>query len=296
MDFWLPPKPAIIIPHKEVVKPSAAMLGVGISIWQGLYGGGGGPANAETTTWVNAVVGDGGSVSAGRKTLVDNLITSLKGASVWTKLDRLWLLAAENSQSALRDIAAAAAATATSSPTFTTDRGYAGNGSSSYIKTGFIPSSAGGNYTQNSASYGFWNRTSTTPAGGASPMGVIATQNAYLLPNGGASTLFARINAGFDASLGSTPGTYNGFWSHTRTAAAALAVYLNGVSTFTGTSSSTGLPTEEFYVCCVNAGSATPSSFVTLQFAAVFIGGGLTAQNNTDLYNALQTYMTAVGA
>src|SRR5262245_26962066 len=115
----------------------------------GHLGGGGKVAavgNAETIMWVNAVVGDGGRVSSGRQTIVDALIKLLKSGSVWSNLDRLWLFAAENSQSALRDIKSFSAATANGSPTFTTDRGYTGTNASStvYINSNFNPSTAGG--------------------------------------------------------------------------------------------------------------------------------------------------------
>jgi hypothetical protein len=44
-----------------------------------------------TTAWVNAVVGAGGSVSAAQQTRVDTFIKALKAASIWTKMDRIWL-------------------------------------------------------------------------------------------------------------------------------------------------------------------------------------------------------------
>ena len=62
-------------------------------------------------------------VSSTRRTLVDALIRGLKTDGVWSKLDRLWLFAAENATSALVDVKEGRLATAVSSPTFTTDRG-----------------------------------------------------------------------------------------------------------------------------------------------------------------------------
>ena len=83
---------------------------------------------AETTAWVAEVVSNGGTVSAGRQTIVNDLIAGLKADGVWIKLDRLWLFAAEDQPSALTDLVGLTLATAVNSPTFTADEGYTSNG------------------------------------------------------------------------------------------------------------------------------------------------------------------------
>src|SRR5262245_4406995 len=117
--------------------------------------------DAATTAWVNAVVTNGGTVSAGRQTTVNTLITTLKSAGIWTKLDRLWLWAAENQPSALTDLVGLSLATAVNSPCFTADRGYTGNGSTSYIDTLFDPTT-GTAFNQNSCHFSVWVRTLDT--------------------------------------------------------------------------------------------------------------------------------------
>ena len=79
---------------------------------------------AETTAWVAEVVSNGGTVSAGRQTIVNDLIAGLKADGIWAKLDRLWLFAAEDQPSALTDLVGLTLATAVNSPTFTADEGY----------------------------------------------------------------------------------------------------------------------------------------------------------------------------
>src|SRR5215475_3606794 len=85
-----------------------------------------GGLDAATTAWVAQVVTNGGSVSSGRQTLVDNFIVGAKADGFWTKLDRLWFHWAENQPQALTDMIALTLATAVNSPTFTVDRGYTG--------------------------------------------------------------------------------------------------------------------------------------------------------------------------
>jgi hypothetical protein len=73
----------------------------------------------------------GGALSNSELRLVSNLIRGLKTDGVWSSLDRLWLFAAENSTQALTDLVARSSATATNSPTFTANQGFAGNGTPS---------------------------------------------------------------------------------------------------------------------------------------------------------------------
>jgi hypothetical protein len=121
-----------------------------------------GGIDAAALAWRAAVIAGGGTVSAPRLLLVGALAVSLKSAGVWTSLDRLWLLAAENTQSALIDIKAVAPSTAVAAPGFTVDRGYQGNGTTAYIDSGFnwqVPSIGANHYVQDSAGFGVWCET-----------------------------------------------------------------------------------------------------------------------------------------
>ena len=53
---------------------------------------GGGCLDADYSTWKATV----GSVGATQETAINQLIVSLKSASVWTKMDRIWLLNREH--------------------------------------------------------------------------------------------------------------------------------------------------------------------------------------------------------
>ena len=262
-----------------------------------------GPANAETTTWVNAVVGDGGSVSAGRQTSVDTLITSLKSGGVWTSLDRLFLFAAENSQSALRDICAAAAATVAGGPTFTADRGYTGtdNSSTVYIDSGFNPSTGTPNYTQNSAHISVWSNTNATSAAGGVSIGAQVSgasgQDTEIFPKFSDGKAYYRIN---DTSLGVSGGVANadstGYYVANRSGAATQQGYRNAVDQGIVAVSSAAIPNGNFIILgWIVYPAGTHKTGDAHQNCGVTIGGSLTSGQVTSLYNALRTYMTAVG-
>jgi hypothetical protein len=70
--------------------------------------------DVATCAWVNQVTTNGGTVSAGRQTVVNTFITCLKDAgsgNLFNILDCYWLFAGENTQSALTDMVALASAT-----------------------------------------------------------------------------------------------------------------------------------------------------------------------------------------
>jgi hypothetical protein len=247
--------------------------------------------DAATNTWANAVATNGGSVSAGRKIIVNNLISSLKTAGIWTKLDRLWLYASENSASALTDLKATSLATAISSPTFTTDRGYTFNGTSSYINTEFNPATAGGSYTLNSASLGVYARQFGTGAfvyyvgiySGAAFTGIYGDSVPQLgmLMNDAASS----------GNVNSVPSLLVA----TRTASNARALYVNGVLGVSETQVSTSIPSFNVFVGARN-NQGSPDTMSTAQISAAFIGGGLTATEVASFSASINTYMSEVGA
>lgn len=233
-----------------------------------------------TLAWVSAVVGNGGTVSAARQSLVDALIAGLRADGVWSKLDRLWVFAAENSASALTDMVADSLATAVNSPTFTTDRGYNTNGSASmYVDTNFT---SGTNYTQDAAHASIWQ---LSDPGTVNPMiydGAPSGTNFNFYPNAG-GTQFWRLNANAGGAFTVADGV--AFHLGNRTSSTNTDGYRNGASLGSSSSTSTGLPAAGLRLGIQNDG----------QFAEFSAGGTLSSTDASNLYSRLRTYMTAVG-
>ena len=83
----------------------------------------------------------------------NTLLSSLKTSGVWTKLDTFANFATDGStQFALIDWKRLTQYTAILSPTFTTNEGFTGNGTSSYINTNFNPTVGTNKYLLNNAS------------------------------------------------------------------------------------------------------------------------------------------------
>ncbi len=247
-----------------------------------------------TDLWAAAVVAAGGTVSAGRKTLITNLIAGLAADGVWQKLDRLWLFAGENAQSALIDLvkagASSSAATAVNSPTFTTDRGYTGNGSSSYINSNFNPTVGTNNYVQNSASAFVWSNTSGSNTGNliGQPTNVITALNEQYIDGNTYWSVTSNASAVEVSTLGL--GGAIGLWAVNRSGASAEQLYKNGSSVATGVISSVSLANEALWVLATSTVGYSPK-----QVCCFGAGSSLNSTEQGNLYTRLRTYMTAVG-
>ncbi|SCY69259.1 hypothetical protein SAMN05660666_02502 [Novosphingobium aromaticivorans] len=232
---------------------------------------------------------------ATRKSALDTLIASLKSAGVWAKLDWLTVHAAHDEQAArVNAVNPAQVASVGVAPTFTTDRGYTGNGTTQYLNTGWNPSSAGGKFTQNDCFMGMWAGTDVT-SGAQYDCG---NSNATINGRSGATSPITAQSA-----ASSTPtlpvSTSIGFTSFTRTSSTAGVAYKNGASMGAISSTSTTLRNASFLICAANSsttGTVTAANFSTRRNQALCWGQGLSGAEQLALYNALATYMTAVGA
>jgi hypothetical protein len=126
-----------------------------IGVKFGAIGGNGGLAfDSDYQAVLNYAISLGYTLpSASQKIKQNALLVSLKAAGVWTKLDTFAIFANDGgSNFGLIDWKRLALYTAVNSPTFTTNQGFTGNGTSSYIDTNFNPATSGTNYVLNDAS------------------------------------------------------------------------------------------------------------------------------------------------
>jgi len=242
--------------------------------------------DSDAVTYFNAM-----SVApdATRKGLLNDLITGLKTDGIWTKLDALYVMAAHDAQAARVNAKTPSnVASAVNSPTFTTDRGYAGNASTSYIDTNWNPSTAGGNFAQNSASMGVWSRTNSNTASWLD------------IGNGSNCRFNSRSSSGSDALRGQINNTTNAnygtnassiaFYSLVRSSSTAVTGYRNSSVSGSGTQTSTSVTNANVFI------GRVASDYSGREYAAAFIGGALDGTDISNLHSRLSTYLTAVGA
>lgn len=232
--------------------------------------------------------------SNARKTAINTLISSLKSGGAWSKLEALQVYAAADSQAAGLNWLSASYTAVNSGATFTADRGYAGNGTSTDLATGFNPSLSSFS-ALNDASFGYWENT-----------GYVATvsNNANGAYDGQSSQVCFQASSPFLTSASANvQGTYPGWGptnistvphgplSPTRASSTEVKLYCDGLLAATNSSlSSSTRPNSQFRV-----GSLSGVIWNSRQSAAFWHGKSMDATQQAVISAALRVYMQAVG-
>ena len=236
----------------------------------------------------------------------DTLFKTLRTAGIIDILDLFYVMATDGDSDFgsynVLDPGGTFDLTQIDSPIFTSLQGFERSGTTSILDTNWIASSHATNYQLNSAHTSVYVRSNAAFIGG-SELGVVGDNNGTITTS--TSTFFdpdantLRINSSNVARRTSTVRTV-GEWIVNRNGAASadLTLNLNGVSTATiergGSPISTFVPdVYSLYLLGLNnkgvLNGSTPS-----QISIVTVGGDMTGLE-TDLYNAIQTYMTTLG-
>lgn len=227
-----------------------------------------------------------------RKGYIAQCIQALYAGGAWAQLDTLWVAAAHDSQAATLNWIAPASFTLvpTNSPTFTADRGWTTNGTDSWLATGWDPSTNGVNYQRNDANLAVYSLADTSGSNN--------------LDFGSETGSPAQSGIRGRAGTGAASRINNTAIGVACTGAAALPLHLmamrsvstdhtiwrDGVQNNTIADASVAPNTVDFAI------GKTAGVFIGRQVAAHHLGGALTTDEGLALYNALHTYMVAVGA
>lgn len=232
---------------------------------------------------------------ATRKGHINSLISELKAAGVWAKLDLLQVYAAHDQQAGnLNWLNASHTASPQSSPTFTTDRSYQGNGSSSYVDANFNPATDAAHLTQDSAFFGIWSRTVAGSSFSTAGATITGTGGITILTRTGADAGAGRINQSANfVTAGGLVTDGSGLHSIVRSGAAAIDRRRNGVSVATATNASIAVSNTPL---TIGRTGTSMLQYSATEVAAVVLGSFLTTTEDGNLYTALNAYMVAVGA
>lgn len=218
--------------------------------------------------------------SAGQQTLQNQLVVDLKAGGIWSKLDTFSVFATDgDSDFALIDWIRLTDYTAVNSPTFTTNEGFKGNGTSSYIDSNYNAQINGTNYTTTNASTGFWSE--------------LMTQDSNYIYGGGSSyfrdlssTLFRQaINDGDGTNRTSPPGQIKYVHSD-RNSSTNKNLYENGTQIGPYTIASSSIATS-FTILKL------ATSYSSSKISCFYCGASMTSEV-TDFYNAINTYITSI--
>lgn len=251
-----------------------------------------------TTAWVAQVVTNGGTVSAGRQTIVNTFIVCLKANSLFTTLDRYWLLAGENTPSALTDMVGLTLA-ANSGATFAASVGYTGNGNSGFVNSNYNPSTQGVNFTLNSASFGGQiqnNRVTNSNILDFGDGDSAFTNVTSLGPKNVAGNSSLQFNATSGTAV-ATSATSQGSWVATRTSSTGGALYYNGSISAPGgayTKTSSAVPNANFFMVGASQGASNIGAS-TDQESTFFAGAGWNATQAANFETCQNAMLTSIG-
>ncbi|MGE0151788.1 MAG: hypothetical protein AB7R90_04170 [Reyranellaceae bacterium] len=264
--------------------------------WSRVFvGGGGSQYDADFQAYVTATgLNDPSYLAA-----LNQFVLDLKSYSLWSKFDRLWVLANADSTAALTCLKSLTTATAMHSPIFTAGEGFTFNGLTQYLKSNFARNS-GSQYSRDSASFGAFIRSGTisgvhSPISASNPS---KTNVSYFLLGFPASdSFYGAINSTDILTVTTATGGPIGLWHVTRTAASgtgAVAVYKHGLLKGAGTTTSVDVDTEEFAIGAVG-GSGGIGSVWNGQISLAMIGAGFNAAEAADFNTAVAALGAAIG-
>ena len=244
-----------------------------------------------TTNFKAVVISRGGSLTASEESYLRAFEASV--GSDLAEFDRLYIHGLSNSIAARTSFVnpSSTIITEVNAPTFTSNRGYQGNGTTSYLNTNFTPSTQAVKYTQNSASLFIYSRTDI--AANYIDIGVIANLNkSFITPRDPGS--FSYYPTNLSTSIGSpSVGVVNSLGLyHTKLISGVLTFYKEGVSIASFSMTPVALPTLPFYLLTAN-NVGTPLNFSARQISVSGMGSGVI--NQTTFNNAVRVLGTSIG-
>jgi hypothetical protein len=268
------------------------MLSLGLSICSPAVWSSGAfvPSNAETATLLAALTG---SYTRTLKQAWDDAIGALKASGAWEDFDVLYPIGA------IPGVAAGNAADSklnwkdpsnfalveVNSPTH--GSGYwQGDGASSRLRTQWTPSTHGVKYIQDDASVWLWSETDSQSASSDTGNASAApASQIYCRYTDG--KMYARVN-GVPNSSGAVAAS-TGLFVAQRRAANDVRGFRNGTQVFADTEASTGLPTQEQWICGANSNSFSARRLLLAAWAASQTG------REAGSSTIFQTLFTAAG-
>ena len=253
-------------------------IGIGVGIGRQRFGG----FDADYQAVLNYATTQGYTLpSAAQQVKQNKLVVDLKAAGVWSKLDTFAMFANDGgSNFALIDWKRLSLYTAVNSPTFTTNQGFTGNGTSSYIDTNFNPATSGTNYVLNDASRYYMHFLGT--GGIVDGVDLAGAIQALTLGNSAAQ----RINSTNALNSAFVYSTTKGVKSIHRTSSTDVSLYNDKVGATRTETSTTISSNNQFVLRRFNNYSANQSWGYAM-------GASLVAENDAFV-DALDTYINSL--
>lgn len=259
-------------------------VGIGVGVGRQRFASGGGGFDADYQAVLDYATTQGYTLpSSGQQTLQNQLVVDLKSAGIWSKLDTFAVFATDGSSDfALIDWKRLTDYTAFNSPTFTANQGFQGDGVSSYVSTNFNPLLDGVQMTNDQASMGSWIYTAATIG-----TEIFGTDDS-LVRIRNLSNVLQRLFAGSNA-LTAINFSGTGLIATNKNSTTNWVYYKNTTEVYNNSFVDLGLNNKN-----LNLFTHTGTNSFTNAEMSIFYGGATLDLENTDLYNAFDTYINAL--
>lgn len=250
-------------------------------------------SDTDANAWATTVCNNGGTVSQGYTTAATTMVAGIKSDGQWTSLDEFLVLAAENATQAKYDFVARRATTLSGTPpTFTALSYYQGNGTSSFIDTGYN-ASTGPNALPANSTWGHWI-VGAAPTTGIGISGRTTPSCIGMAWNNTTSFYNCTNNASVN-----TPHVYGGIAliQSERTTSSAEQFYLNGaLVTSDASASSVGFCNDTYPLFASRASTcaSAPNAFSNVKMAIFYAGHSLGGTGVTNIAARIRTFLRTI--
>jgi len=299
-------------------------MGMGLGVGTSLAITASSAAEDAVDAWIAAMNEDSASENTTKRSDYVTLFGALMTAGVWDKLDAAWVLCTNDTTGIVEAADAClinivdptmvgTSVTANGSYPYLVKnshvQGHLTNGNiGGYIKTGYSPDGTTSKCTRNNHSFGVWRigtgNVDTSEMGamyssGAPVYGIVAQARGLLVA--APTTLYGHYHRSCGDYKTFRATAQDGFTGvHRRNSATTATYYINAETEDIAVSTDGDMSAREWFILARNAygpgGAAAPDRYSDKQLAFAFAGAALTADEHTDLYAALTTFLTAMGA
>jgi hypothetical protein len=267
-------------------------VGIGVGVGRQRFGGGGGGFDADYQAVLNYATTQGYTLpSAGQQTLQNQLVVDLKDGGIWAKLDTFYAFATDGDSDYATlnwKTPASFQATKVSSPTFTSNEGFNGDGAASYLTTNYDLATNGVNASVNDFAVGFYEQSITSSTWGCL-IGCDDGNNDILLGtrfSGGAS--YIRMN---DGGAFRPTTTYQTGLNLSARSSSTNINYYDTQQNQSSTSQDSSGGTNSVDIEILKFSGVRSSADVKISIA--FVAADLSSEVS-GLYSAINTYMNAL--
>jgi hypothetical protein len=260
-------------------------------------------SDSDVQAWINAV--GSGNTNQTEVTNFTTMATTIKSAlgisALNQKYDRLWVRGfCQVAAAGAVDLANRRTLTPGAvAPTFTPQKGDTGDGSSSYLKLGYTPSTDAVNFGQNSGHIFLYiqtmdmRSTSFYRQFGASGTGLT---NEFLDKNTGTTQMVWGINNSNNGTTTTTTAQSAGRWALERTGGSSGQLYYNESQVGTTAVASGALGAREIYALCDNNAQSGAAFFTQSTIAVIAIASSLGTTGVANVGAAIHACGNAINA